>query len=85
MFRLSWLFPACWAVAYVFIELPVLMVLSGGVVGSAVLLVVAFAAYRFHKEGESVLRSRGYYAVFFWISLLSIASLAVYSLVGVVG
>jgi hypothetical protein len=61
------------------------MVLSGGVVGSAVLLVVALAAYRFHRKGEAMIPSRRVYTVFFWISLLAIAGLALYSLYGVLG
>jgi hypothetical protein len=84
LLRFAWLFPVCWALAYIFIGLPVLMVLSGGVVGSAVLLVVAFAAYRFHRKGETMIPSRRVYTIFFWISLLAIAGLALYSLYGVV-
>jgi Mn2+/Fe2+ NRAMP family transporter len=85
MLRFAWLFPVCWALAYLFIGLPVLMVLSGGVVGSAVLLVVALAAYRFHRKGEAMIPSRRVCTIFFWISLLAIAGLALYSLYGVLG
>ena len=41
---LAWIFPIIWASLYLFIELPVMMILSGGLVGSILLFLIVFAA-----------------------------------------
>ena len=79
---LSWIFPAVWVVAYLFIQMPVLMIISGGVVGSVLLLIVAYAAlcFRYNKNYPS-LKSSLFYNILFWLSVLSIAMIAIYGLV----
>ena len=54
---LAWVFPFTWAAAYLFIELPVLMVLSGGVVGSFMLFIVIFAALHFKYTRTTLVKS----------------------------
>ncbi len=77
---LAWSFPVTWACAYLFIELPVLMVLSGGIVGSFMLFIVIFAAIRFKYE-KSLLPPAGLlYNIAFWISVMSILFVGVYGL-----
>lgn len=79
---LSWIFPAVWVVAYLFIQLPVFMIISGGVVGSVLLLIVVFAALCFHyHKNYSSLKSSLFYNILFWLSVLSIVMIAVYGLV----
>src|SRR5690606_24269462 len=38
----AWVFPLLWALLFVFIRLPVLMVITGGIVGSILLFLVVF-------------------------------------------
>lgn len=68
---LAWIFPLLWALAYYFIQLPVLMVLSGGVVGSFMLFIVIFAAWNY-KYRSTKWPSGILYDIAFWISIASI-------------
>lgn len=82
---LAWVFPITWAIAYFFIELPVLMILSGGLVGSVLLLVVVFAAVCFrYRKYKYVFKASWVYDVFLWCSVVSIGLVAVYGLVKLV-
>lgn len=78
---LSWLFPALWCLLYLFIKLPVLMILLGGVATSVLLLVVVWAAlqFRYRQLPASLTPSRGY-DVWLWLSVLSILGVAVYGI-----
>ncbi len=78
---LAWAFPIAWAVMYLFIELPVLMVLSGGVVGSFLLFIVVFAAYHFKYTRTQVVKSGLFYDIAFWLSIVSIFGIGVYGIV----
>ena len=77
---LSWVIPAAWVLAFFFVESPVLMILSGGLVGSVLLLLVAFAAIHFKYKRQQALTSSWFYDVALWVSLSSIAAIAVYGL-----
>ena len=77
---LSWIIPSIWAMMYFFINLPVLMILSGGIVGSVLLLVVVFAAIHFYKNRVRYLASGRFYSVAFVISVLSIICVGLYGL-----
>jgi Mn2+/Fe2+ NRAMP family transporter len=77
---LSWIFPLTWAAAFLFIKLPVLMVLSGGIIGSVLLLVVVYAALYFKYKKTAFMPSGILYQIAFWISVISIAGIAVYGL-----
>jgi hypothetical protein len=79
---LAWTLPFLWAVVYLFIKLPVLMVLSGGVIGSFLLLIVVFAAYDFKYKRTQILSSGKFYNVAFWISILTILTVALYGVIG---
>lgn len=78
---LSWIFPMIWMVAYFFIELPVIMILSGGVVGSVLLLIVVFAALSFRYKRNDFLSKSLFYDAFLWISALSIMMIGLYGIV----
>jgi manganese transport protein len=81
---LAVIFPFIWACMFVFIELPVLMVLSGGIVGSVMLLMVVFAAWHFKYGRDQVIHTGSFYTISFWISILSILLVAVYGLTQVI-
>ena len=80
---LSWIIPFTWALMFLFIHLPVLMILSGGIVGSIMLLLVVYAAINFRKERQQILPSGIVYDFAFWCSVISIVSVGVYGLVQV--
>lgn len=80
---LAWAFPLLWFLAYVFINLPVIMVLSGGVVGSLLLWLVAFAGVRFRYTTQQVASST-LYDIAFWISVVSILFVGIYGVVSVI-
>ena len=81
---LAWIFPLLWVCAYLFIRLPVLMVLSGGVVGSCLLFIVVFGAYHFKYSRVQLLQSGTLYNIAFWISVISIFVVGVYGVVSLV-
>lgn len=68
----AWLFPCLWATMYLFINLPVLMVLSGGVIGSFMLMIVVYAALHFKYSLKYHITSSFVYDIAFWISVISI-------------
>lgn len=72
--------PALWVIAYLFIELPVLMVLSGGILGSVILLIVVFAALNFRYKGNLAVKPGLFYDAAFWISVISILGVAVFGI-----
>lgn len=74
----AFFFPALWAVLYFQFEDPVWMVLAGGAITSAILLLVVVAAvhFRYRRLPDSLKPSKGY-DLGFWISVLAITSLAV--------
>jgi Mn2+/Fe2+ NRAMP family transporter len=78
---LSWIIPFVWALMFFSIHSPVLMILSGGIVGSVMLFLVVYAAVQFKKEGQGILPSGVLYEIAFWVSVVSIVSVGVYGLV----
>ena len=80
---LAWLFPALWALTYLFIELPVLMILFGGAVGAAMLFLIVFAAIHMRYARERKMDSPGlFYDLAFWISCVSIFLVGAYGIAG---
>jgi hypothetical protein len=82
---LSCVFPVLWAIIYLYIELPVLMVLFGGLVGSFMLFIVVAGAVHFKYGRKQLIPSSRFYTVAFWISVVSIFAVGVYGIVQVVG
>lgn len=78
---LSWIIPMIWVMMYLFINLPVIMIISGGIVGSVLLFVVVYAAIQFRNKREKFLASGILYNAAFFISVISIISVGVYGLV----
>ena len=78
---LAWLFPCLWVSAYLFIEMPTFMILSGGVVGSVLLLIVVFAAINFRFQNKFLKIASGPVSeLMFWLSVASIASVSIYGI-----
>jgi manganese transport protein len=75
---LSFFFPALWAVLFFFFKDPVFMVLAGGAITAAILILVVVGAvhFRYRRLPISLKPSRLYDAGF-WISVISIVMLAV--------
>jgi len=81
---LSWIFPVCWGIAYFFIKLPVLMVLSGGLVGSFMLFIVMIGAIHFKYGRPQLIPSGVVYNIAFWVSVISIFIVGVYGITEVI-
>lgn len=75
---LSFFFPALWAALFFWFEDPVFMVLAGGAITAAILLLVVFGAinFRYRRLPKALQPSRGY-DIGFWVSVISIAMLAI--------
>ncbi|MDF1862867.1 MAG: Nramp family divalent metal transporter [Verrucomicrobiales bacterium] len=74
----AFFFPILWAVLFFTFEDPVWMVLAGGAITAAILLLVVFGAvhFRYKRLPASLAPSKGY-DTGFWISVISIAVLAI--------
>jgi Mn2+/Fe2+ NRAMP family transporter len=78
---LAWLFPCLWVIAYLFIEMPTFMILSGGAVGSILLLIVVFASINFRSQNKFLKIASGPVSeIMFWLSVASIASISIYGI-----
>ncbi|HMJ69445.1 MAG TPA: Nramp family divalent metal transporter [Cyclobacteriaceae bacterium] len=78
---LAWIFPGLWTIAYLFIELPVLMVLFGGLIGSFMLFIVIIGAIHFKYGRTQLLPSGQGYTIAFWISIISVFIVGIYGIV----
>jgi manganese transport protein len=78
---LSWIFPLVWCMLFLFIQLPVAMILLGGIATSILLIIVAYAAivFRYKKLPQSLTPSL-WYDIWFWISIASITAVSCYGL-----
>jgi manganese transport protein len=80
---LAWFFPIAWALTYMFMELPVAMILFGGAVGSVMLFLIVFAALHIRYAREQRIEPPGPFYVFaFWLSTISIVVVGVYGVWG---
>ncbi|MFD2571401.1 Nramp family divalent metal transporter [Spirosoma soli] len=76
---LSWAFPALWCLLFLFIKLPVLMILLGGIATSVLLLVVVWAAIQFrYRQLPISLKPSVGYDLWLWLSILSILGVSIY-------
>jgi hypothetical protein len=79
---LAWVIPVLWMLAFLFMQLPTFMVMIGGVVGSVLLIVVVIAGIAFRKTNKAFGLPSGILPeLIFWLSVLSIAAVAIYGLV----
>lgn len=78
---LAWLLPTIWILTFLFVQLPGFMILSGGVVGSVLLLVVVFAAVKFRSKNRSLMLISGWWSeIIFWLSVGSILLVSCYGI-----
>ena len=79
---LAWTLPVSWALAFAFLKLPAFMVLSGGVVGSVLLLLVVYAGVQFRLRNKKYKLADGFaYQMLFWLSVLSIGMVSLYGII----
>lgn len=76
----AWIIPLIWALMYLFIKLPVIMIVFGGIVGSIMLFVIVYAAIQFRSRRAAFMPSGIFYNTAFIISILSIFCVGVYGL-----
>ena len=79
---LAWIVPLIWAGLFIFIKLPVLMVVSGGIIGSFILILVVFSVInlRWFRQ-EKAFHPSNWYDFMLILSIFSIFLIGVYSLV----
>jgi Mn2+/Fe2+ NRAMP family transporter len=74
--------PLSWAMLFVFIKMPVEMVMLGGIVGSFILFMVVGAVMHFrYRRTEKVFTPSKIYDLALWISALSIIIIGLYGLI----
>ncbi len=78
---LSWVLPLLWASLFLFIKLPLIMVISGGIVGSILLILVVGATLHFRYQCTiDALKPGPGYDFILWISIISILAIASYGI-----
>ncbi|TDQ18995.1 Mn2+/Fe2+ NRAMP family transporter [Algoriphagus boseongensis] len=78
---LAWILPILWVITFLFVELPGFMILSGGVVGSVLLLVVVVASVQFRKKNRGLqIMSEFWSEIMFWLSVISILMISLYGI-----
>ncbi|HOP00411.1 MAG TPA: Nramp family divalent metal transporter [Bacteroidales bacterium] len=81
---LAWVFPALWAISFLLVRLPVMMVTIGGAATSIMLLIVVYVAVNYkYRLSVPRLTSGNIYNIIFIISAISILLFSIYSLVEV--
>lgn len=81
---LAWVLPIVWASVYLFIELPVFMILFGGAVGSVLLLLLLYAVIHTRYSALRAEKTSIPYSILFWISAVAILAVAVYGIGAIV-
>jgi Mn2+/Fe2+ NRAMP family transporter len=83
---LAWVFPAVWCGLFLFLRVPVLMILLGGLATSVLLIVVVWAAWQFrYRKLPAELRPSWGYNLALWVSIASILGVGVYGVWQAVG
>jgi Mn2+/Fe2+ NRAMP family transporter len=81
---LAWAFPITWCLLFIFIKLPVGMILLGGFMTSVLLLLVVYAAMHFrYKRLPATLKPTWFYDAALWLSAFTILAIAVYGIIQV--
>lgn len=78
---LSWVVPLIWAFLFLSIKLPLFMVLSGGIAGSVLLLLVLYATLYFrYGTATGKFDASWRFDLVFWVSILAILAVSVYGI-----
>jgi manganese transport protein len=79
MLGIAWAFPLAWATIFLSYKEPVYMVALGGVGTATILLIIIVAAIHFrYRQTPAELRPSPLYDAALWLSIASIATIAVY-------
>ncbi len=79
---LSWVFPLLWALLFLFIELPTAMVLSGGIAGSVLLILIVYVTWYFrYRTAAGKFETSRSFDVLFWLSIVAIMGVSLYGVV----
>jgi manganese transport protein len=82
---LAWVFPIAWCALFLFIQLPVSMILVGGFMTSILLLLVVLSAVHFrYRRLPASLKPTVFYDAAFWLSAGAIVCIGIYGIVQVV-
>ncbi|MGV3585918.1 MAG: Nramp family divalent metal transporter [Adhaeribacter sp.] len=82
---LAWVFPLAWCALFIFIKLPVGMILIGGFMTSILLLLVVVAAIHFrYRRLPAALKPSLFYDFAFWLSAGTIVTLGLYGIIQVI-
>lgn len=83
---LAWVIPLLWATLFIFVQLPVLMVITGGIVGSFLLFLVVYAVLHFrYKRLDPLFQPGIFYDLVLWLSILSIVAVGVLGILKLFG
>lgn len=84
IFYTAWVCPMVWAILFLFIQLPMFMVLTGGMVSSFLLFLVIYTVlHNKYRYTDKILKPSSGYDTLLWLSILSITSFCVYGLMDV--
>jgi manganese transport protein len=79
---LAWLLPFIWTLLFLFIKLPMIMVISGGIVGSIMLILVIYAVlYIKYFRKLDITHPSALYNVMLWISMVTIFAFCTYGII----
>jgi Mn2+/Fe2+ NRAMP family transporter len=82
---LAWAFPLTWCALFVFIKLPVGMILIGGFMTSILLLLVVLTTIHFrYRRLPAQLKPSAFYDFALWVSACAIVTIGIYSIVQVI-
>lgn len=81
---LSWILPIGWLALFLFVKLPVMMIIFGGIITSVILLLVIYVGiyFRYRKTPVAFKPSRSYDAAL-WLSIIVILTIAIYGIIKV--
>lgn len=80
---IAWVFPLLWAILFLYIKQPVLMVIFGGIITSIILFLVIFAAIHFrYYQLRPAFKPTRLYDLSLWLSIMVIGLLGIYGLIG---
>jgi manganese transport protein len=77
---LAWVCPPLWVLAYLFVNVPVSMILFGGMVGSVLLLIIVYAALNFRYRQFQLSTPGPLYDTALWFSIVSICFVGLYGI-----
>lgn len=79
---LAWLLPLIWMLLFLFIKLPMIMVITGGIVGSVMLVLVIYAVvYIKYFRKLDITQPSALYNVMLWISMVIILVFCAYGMI----